>query len=221
MLKHKKLFIATIAVVALTAAIALAGVAFGWWTASATNGTGNTVSTGTAGLAMSSNVLNLSGLQPVVTPADYTVPVTGAVTDYVYVENTGSTPLVFYAYLSDPSDAGGIVPYLETNIQLDPATNPYGWTDTFQTGGPYTVYAGPLSTIWDSSAQGQYYLASVAPPLPSTTATPIMPGQVGVYKIAVWLDSSAPNSTQAQTATFSINFSGITLAEWTANGNHF
>ena len=218
-MKHKKLIIAIIAVVVLTAAIALTGVAFGWWTAFATNGTNNAVSTGTAGLVMSGNTLNLSGLQPEASTGF--VPPADAAVDYVYVGNTGSTPLMFYGYLSDPVDSGGIVPYLDVRITLDPTSNPYGWTDTFQTGGPYTVYSGPLSTLWDSSAAGQYYLASVAPPLPSTTPTPIEPGQYGVYKIAVWLDSSAPNSTQAQTATFSINFSGITLDQWTANGSHF
>ena len=63
-MKHKKLIMAIIAVVVLAAAIGLAGVAFGWWTALATNGTNNAVSTGTAGLAMSGNPINLGGLVP-------------------------------------------------------------------------------------------------------------------------------------------------------------
>ena len=103
-------------------------------------------------------------------------------------------------------------------ITLDPTSNPYGWTDTFATGGPWTVYSGPLSAIWNSSAAGKSLLASLTP---SNTPNPIQPGQYGVYKIAVWLDWSAPNSTQGQSASFSVNFSGITLDEWTANGNSF
>lgn len=213
MFRHKKLMIAAIAAVALAIAILAAGVAFGWWTAFATNGTNNAVSTGTAGLVMSGNTLNLTGLQPEASTGF--VPPADAAVDYVYVGNTGSTPLMFYAYLANPLDAGGIVPYLDVQITLDPASNPYGWTDSFATGGPWTVYAGPLSTIWNSSAVGKIKLASLTP---SNTPNPILPGQYGVYKIAVWLDSSAPDSTQGKTANFSVNFSGITLDEWTANG---
>ena len=212
-MKHRKLIISIIAVVVLAAAIALAGVAFGWWTAFATNGTGNAVSTGTAGLVMSGNTLNLSGLQPEASTGF--VPPADAAVDYVYVGNTGSTPLMFYAYLADPSDPGAIVPYLDVSITIDPLSNPYGWTDTFATGGPWPVYSGPLSTIWDSSAAGKIHLASLTP---SNTPNPIQPGQYGVYRIAVWLDSSAPDSTQGKTANFSVNFSGMTLDQWNSTG---
>ena len=137
---------------------------------------------------------------------------------YVYVTNTGNTPLMFYGYLSDPSDSGGIVPWVYVRIWLNPATNTSGWTDTFNNGGNYLVYQGLLNTLWDSSAAGKTYLGSVDP---SNNPTPIGPGQVGVYKIAVWLSQNAPNSTQNQTANFSINFAGEQLGQWQANGNSF
>ncbi len=217
-LLRKRVLILLLSVAVLAIAVFAAGAAFGWWTSFATNGTSNAVSTGTAGLVMSGNTLNLSGLVPQVDPGANAPDSAYGAADYVYVGNTGSIPLMFYGYLADPSDAGGIVPYVHVRIWLDPTSNPYGWTDTFNTGGPWLVYQGPLSTIWNSSAQGKIYLGSVAPP---NTPTPINPGQYGVYRIAVWLDGSAPNSTQGQTATFSVNFAGEQLNQWVANGNSF
>ena len=217
-MKHKRLIVGTAAAATLAIAIFATGTAFGWWTTSATNGTGNLVSTGTAGLSMSTNTLNLSGLVPQTDPASNAPDSAYGAIDYAYVANTGNTPLMFYGYLADPADTGGLVPYIHIRIWLDPTSNPYGWTDSFNTGGPWPVYSGSLSTLWNSSAAGKVYLGSVTP---SNVATPILPGQAGVYKIAVWLDSSAPNSTQGQTATFSITFAGEQLNQWQANGNSF
>ncbi len=104
-MKHKKLIIAIIAVVVLTAAIALTGVAF--WLADGLNGTSNQYQHGHRRARH-----EWQHAQPQRPPALRRAlalsPADGAV-DYVYVGNTGSTPLMFYGYLVTV-DAGGIVP---------------------------------------------------------------------------------------------------------------
>ncbi len=211
-MKHKKLIIAIIAVVALAVAVLATGAAFGWWTTDAAPITGNSVGTGTATLVAGGGPINITNLVPQVAPAD---DPTGVLADstypsvsYVYVQNQGNVPLMFYAYLANPGGDGVLLPYVHVRIWLNPATNNSGWTDTFNNTGNYLVFQGVLNTLWNSSAQGQYYLGSTSGLGGTGVETPILPGQTGVYKIACWLDSSAGNDTQGKSVSFSLNFHG-------------
>ncbi len=222
-MKHKKLIIAIIAVVVLAAAVALAGVAFGWWTANAST-PGNSVSTANAGLATSGLPITAAGLVPQVSPAEDAVDSEYGSVSYFYVENTGSTPLMFYGWLSGGTDTNNIAPYVDVRVWLLGATTapsfwtgmPSGWSDTFQVAGPWLAYEGPLSGLWSGVPAGLNYLSSRGWS-GSWTDTPIAAGQYGVYRVAVWLDSSAPDSTQNSTVGFTVNFTGLSPAQWAAD----
>jgi hypothetical protein len=230
MLKHKKLFIAIIAVVVLAAAIALAGVAFGWWTANASTA-GNSVSTANTGLVTSGLPITVSGLVPQVNPA--ADPAGNTLNDaqypsvsYFYVENSGTTPLMFYGWLSGGTDAKALAPYVDMRIWLlgDNAAPgnwtgmPGGWADTFQvSGGPFPVFDGTLGDLWAGQSAGINFLSSRHWTGSAWQDTAIQPGQYAVYRVAIWLDSSAPDSTQNATASFTINFTGLSTQQWTLN----
>ena len=127
---------------------------------------------------------------------------------YIYVQNHGSVPLMFYGWLGTPGGDAALLPYVQVRIWLNPANNQSGWTDDFNNTGHYLVYQGPIGTLWNSVAAGQKYLGSTSGLDGTGTETPILSGQTGVYKIACWLDSSADNTTQGKSLTFSINFNG-------------
>jgi hypothetical protein len=220
-MKQKTLIIALILVVVLAAATALAGVAFGWWTSDPAVG-GNTLTSDTATLVVGGAPIALNGLVPQVDPA---ADPTGSLPDstypsvsYIYVQNQGSVPLMFYVFLADPSGYVGLVDYVHVRIWLNPATNNSGWTNTFNNTGNYQVFNGMLGTIWNSSAQGKVYLGSTSGLNGSGVKTPINPGETGVYKIAVWLDQTAGNDTQGKTVGFSINLHGEQVEQFDAAG---
>jgi hypothetical protein len=207
-MKHKKLFIVIAVVVALAIA---ASIAFAWWTTSASIG-GNSVGSDTATLAAGGSV-SVSHLIPQLPPV---ADPTGGLSDstypsvsYIYVQNTGSTPLMFYAYLANGSGDTVLLPYVHVRIWLNPANNNSPWTNTFNNTGNYLVFEGTLDLLWNNAVvAGKYYLGSTSGHNGAGVQTPIAPGQLGVYKIAVWLDSTAGNDTQGKTIYFDINFNG-------------
>ena len=173
------------AVVAVVAAV-IAGIAFAWWTAADPAVGGNTVGTSEMGFAKDGLPLHISGLAPINDPSgtaglttttapsgdmasDANLATDGASVSYFYVENTGTTPVMYYASLSDGSityvDPNGpaldvnsednLLAHLQLRISLCGTANPVGWVptdswaDTFNSGGPYVVYAGPLATLWN------------------------------------------------------------------------
>jgi hypothetical protein len=228
-MKHKKLIIATIAGLVAAACVILAGVAFGWWTANAST-PGNSVSTADAGLVTSGLPITVSGLVPMVDPAPAdpgtTVPDSSYPSvSYFYVHNTGSTPLMFYGWLSGGNDTKAIAPYVHMRIWLLGATSapsawsglPSGWADTFQAQGPWLAYDGTLAGLWTGASAGLNYLSSRGWTGTSWVDTPILPGQYGVYRVATWLGDNAPDSTQNATVSFTINFTGLEPQEWAAH----
>jgi len=116
-----------------------------------------------------------------------------------------------------------------------------GWVDSFQPapGGPFLAYDGTIQNLCSAAytlgngsdptvapvtgaqAAGMNYLSSRGGGSSNASTwidTPIAPGQNGVYRVAVWLDSSAPNSTQGQWASFDLDFHGVTTDGWAAGG---
>jgi hypothetical protein len=217
-LRTKRYFIPilVVAVMAITAT-----VAYAWWTANAAQGS-NTMSTGTAHLAIGGGPISLSGLEPQFAPAATAPDADYGAVSYIYVQNTGTTPLMFYIFLADPIGDAGLLSKVHVRIWLQGSDAPPGfwsapsWTSTFgPSGGPFSSFDGVLSTIWNSSVAGKQYLATLDP---SNNPTPIQANEIGVYRIAVWLDSSAGNETQGQNWGFSINAAGKPLTDYMQQG---
>ena len=231
-MKHKKLIIAIGIVVALAVAIFATGAAFGWWYTDAAPIAGNQVGSGTATLVSGGGPVSATNLVPQVAPTDPANDSAYGGVSYFYVKNTGSVPLMFYAYI----DNGGGTPSADFLSKVDVAiwllgatSTPSNWTglpglgwsaDTFNSPGPWPVWSGTLADLWNGGqAFGATHLGSVTP---SNVATPINAGEVGIYRVAVWLDSSAAAlDTQGQSASFSLEFHAIETQQWTANGGHF
>ena len=221
-LLRKRVLIPLFSAALLALAVFSVGAAFGWWTTSAAPITGNSVSTGTATLVAGGGPVSIANLVPQVAPAD---DPTGSLGDsaypsvsYIYVQNQGSVPLMFYGYLANPGGDAALLNHVHIRIWLNPVNNTTGWTDTFNNTGNYLVFDGVINTLWNSSAAGKYYLGSTSGANGAGVQTPILPGQTGVYKIACWLDSSAGNDTQAKSLSFSINFNGEQQNEFIADG---
>jgi hypothetical protein len=208
-MKHKKFLFALAVLIALAIA---AGVAFAWWTTSTSIG-GNSVGTGSLTLAAGYSPISASGLLPQVDPA---ADPTGSLPDntypsvsYVWVQNQGTVPLMFYAWLDNGSgDYAALINYIHVRIWLNPANNASGWPETFNSSFHGLVFEGMLSTLWAGQSAGKTYLGSTSQPDGQGVKTPIGPSEQGVYKIAVWLDSSAGNDTQGKTLGFTLKFNG-------------
>jgi hypothetical protein len=167
----------------------------------------------------------------------------GASVSYFYVENSGKGPLMFYGSLSDGSityvDPSGpnntaylsdLINNVQVRISLvsTAANNPVGWVlpdswaASFNTaGGPYTVYNGTLATLWNGgTTAGLEYLSSrghSGNPAPNGWIdTPIAVGQYAVYRVVTWLDGAAGNDTQNNAVSFTLHFTGMQPAAWTA-----
>lgn len=220
-MKHKKLIITIVAIVAMAIA---AAVAYAWW--SDTQSTpGNSVSTGGVALATSGLPIVADGLAPQYAPTMDAVDGDYASVSYFWVKNDDSIPLMFYGWLSDGGGDWAVLnPYVHIRIWLLGATPapaywtgfPSGWVDTFQVPGPHLSYDGTLAGLWSGQDAGINYLSSRYWPPPSGPwqRTLINAGEYGVYRAALWLDSSAPNSTQHKTVTFTINFTGMQEQAW-------
>jgi predicted ribosomally synthesized peptide with SipW-like signal peptide len=215
--KHKKLVV-TLVVVAMAI---LASVAYAWWSDTVTSET-NTIATGEVALDMGGQLpIEASGLAPQSTPAVDAADDKYACVDYFWVENESSIPLMFYGWLSDGSDPKGIAQYVNARIWLLGARSaPAFWTgypgyvDTFQAPGPWLSFEGTVAQLWTGRPAGIALLSSRTP---SGTHTPINPGEVGVYRVALWLDSSAPDSAQNALLAFKLNFTGVQEEGW---GDH-
>jgi hypothetical protein len=219
--KHKKLLIVFIVVVAMAVA---ATVAYAWWSATITSDT-NTVSTGSVAMEMGGLPVTASGLVPQPDPDLDAADDEYADVTYFWVKNTSTIPLMFYGWLSDGSDNKDLRSYVNARIWLlGDATPPTewtgypGWDSTFQTGGPYVSFDGTVADLWSGQPAGINYLSSRAWYGGTWHRTPIGPGEQGVYRVAIWLDSTAPNSTQGATGSdalsFKINFTGMQEEQW-------
>jgi predicted ribosomally synthesized peptide with SipW-like signal peptide len=225
-MKHKKLIIAiaVIAVMAIGAA-----VAYAWWS-DTVSAPGNSVSTGNVSLETFGLPIVADGLVPQLDPAMDANDSKYAAVQYFWVKNGSSIPLMFYGWLSGGNDPSNINPYVNARIWLLGSSTPTpvswwtgldpSWVDTFQpaAGGPFLSYGGPLSGLWAGEPDGINHLSSRYWTGSSWVRTPIGSGEYGVYRIAVWLDSSAPDSTQNSTVGFTINFTGMQDEAWTAAG---
>jgi hypothetical protein len=218
--KHKKLLIVVIVVVAMAIA---AAVAYAWWSATVTSGT-NTLVAGEVALTMEGLPIEASGLMPQIDPELTDIDAEYADVTYMWVRNDSSVPVMFYGWLSDGSDAAGIRPYVNARITLLGSASapawwslPAGWAGTFQDAGPYDVFDGTVAQLW-SQAAGINYLSSRYPIGDDWGHTPLDVGEYAVYRVAVWLDSSAPDSVQNATLSFKINFTGMQVEGWDAAG---
>jgi hypothetical protein len=220
-MKHKKLIVVAIVVVAMAVA---ATVAYAWWSTTITSDT-NSVSTGSVAMEMAGLPVTASGLVPQANPAMDAEDAEYADVTYFWVKNSSSIPLMFYGWLSDGSDPKNIRSYVNVRIWLLGATTapsywtlPAGWVDTFQIPGPHETYFGTVGGLWQV-ADGINYLSSRFWTGTEWVRTPIGPGEYGVYRVAIWLDSTAPNSAQGATGsdalTFKINFTGMQDEAWT------
>lgn len=230
-MKHKR-FLILVGLAAVTAlAIFAVGAAFGWWYTDAAPISGNTVASGTATLTSGGGPMSATNLVPQVTPADNDHDSAYGGVSYYWVKNTGSVPLMFYAYIDNGGGApsADFLAKVNVRIWLLGATStpswwsglPGGWSpDTFNAAGPWAVWSGTLADLWNGGAAfGAKNMASVTP---GGAATPINQGEVGIYRVAVWLDSTAAApDTQGQTASFSLEFHAIQLQQWQTNGGHF
>ncbi len=97
---------------------------------------------------------------------------------------------------------------------------PAGWVDTFQVPGPHETFVGTVGGPVAGPPAGINYLSSRYWDDDTDTwyRTPIGPGEYAVYRVAIWLDSTAPNSAQGATGsdalTFKINFTGMQEEPW-------
>ena len=221
-MKHKKLVIVLAVLVVMAVA---AAVAYAWWSATVSV-PGNTVTTGQVSLETEGLPIVASGLVPQLDPAlDAADDKYGAV-QYFWVKNGSTTPLMFYGWLSDGTDANNIRSSVRARIWLLGTAAapgywtgyPDGWVGTFNPGGPYATFDGTVAQLWSGAPAGRNYLSSRYPIGSSWGRTPINPGEYGVYRIAVWLDSNAPNSTQNSVLGFTINFTGMQEEAWTEAG---
>lgn len=230
-LLRKRVLIPLLLAVMLAIAVFAVGAAFGWWYTDAAPISGNNVGSGTATLISGGGPISATNLVPQLAPAATANDSAYGGVSYVYVQNTGSVPLMFYAYI----DGGGGTPSadflskVDVSISLLGATTaPAYWTglppawsaDTFGgSTGPYPVWSGTLADLWNG---GQAFGAANLGSVSGVTPTPIGTGEVGIYRIAVWLDSTAAApDTQGQSASFSLEFHAIELQQWVANGNQF
>lgn len=222
-MSRRKLIITAI-VVAVVLAIA-GGTAYAWWTTT-TSEAGNGVGTGSIALDTSGLPIVVSGLAPMTSPALDAADSSYPSVSYFYVHNGGSIKAMFYGWLSGGNDPNNIKGVVDIRIWLLGATTPpsgwtgfpSGWTDTFQAPGPWLVYNGTLDGLWNGASAGRNYLSSRGGGSPTWVDTPINPGEYGVYRVAVWLDSSASDpSTQNASVGFTINFTSLQVEQWTLN----
>lgn len=219
-MKHKKLLIVAIVVVAMAIA---AAVAYAWWSDTVTSDT-NTVATGEVALAMEGLPIQASGLMPQNDPDEEAYDDAYGDVTYLWVRNDSPVPLMFYGWLSDGLDPKSIRGYVNARITLlGSAPEPYwwslpsGWAGTFQDAGPYDVFEGTVAQLWGQSA-GINYLSSRYPIGDDWGHTPLDVGEYAVYRVAVWLDSTAPDTVQNATLSFKINFTGMQQEGWDAAG---
>ncbi len=135
---------------------------------------------------------------------------------YISVKNDSTVPLMFYGWLSDGSDPDNIRSYVKVRIELlgsaaVPALLdrlPPARLGTFQDGGPYPVFTGTVAQLWGESCRHQL------PQQPLLDGLDVGPyatrgGSTAVYRVAVWLDSAAPNTAQNDALSFKVNFTGM------------
>lgn len=221
-MKHKKLIV--VLAVVLVMAIG-AAVAYAWWSSTATT-YGNSVATGNVTLESDGGSIVASGLVPQVAPAEEADDAAYGAVSYIWVHNASSTPLMFYGWLNDGAGDTIINPYVRVRIWLLGATTapawwtnyPAGWTDTFQSPGPFLSFDGTLEQLWSGQAGGINYLSSRWWDGAAWHRTLINPDEYGTYRVAIWLDSSAPNETQNKTVDFSVNWTGMQEEAWDAEG---
>ena len=222
-MKHKKLIIVIVVLVVMAIA---ASVAYAWWSDTVST-EDNSVSTGGVALETFGLPITADGLAPQNAPAMDAADGAYASVSYFWVKNADSIPLMFYGWLSDGSDPNNINPYVHIRIWLLGSTAapaywtgfPAGWVDTFQVPGPHLSYDGTLAGLWtDPQPQGRNYLSSRWWGSSTWHHTLINGGEYGVYRAAVWLDGSAPDSTQHSTVSFTINFTGMQEEAWNAAG---
>jgi hypothetical protein len=224
-LLKKRYLIPTIAIVVLAVA---GGTAYAWWTATAST-TGNGVGTGSIALDTSGLPIVVSGLAPMTSPALNAADSAYPSVSYFYVHNGGSIKAMFYGWLSGGNDPNNIRGVVDMRIWLLGSASasangwtgmPSGWQNTFNmTGGPYLVYDGTLDGLWSGAPAGRNFLSSRGGGSPTWIDTPINPGEYGVYRVAVWLDSSASDpSTQNASVGFTINFTSLQMEQWALNG---
>jgi len=222
--KRALLPIAVVAVLAIGATVALA-----WWSSIASTDN-NSVSTGSVSMATGGLPITANNLVPIATPGANAADAGYGSVSYFWVHNTSSIPLMFYGYLSNGSpDVKNLAQYVDVRIWLlgssttTPVTGwtglPTDWVDTFQpaAGGPFLSFDGTLKQLWLGEPAGINFLSSRAWYGSAWHDTPIGHDEYGVYRVAVWLDSSAPDSTQNAALTFTMNFKGMQQGEWDAN----
>jgi predicted ribosomally synthesized peptide with SipW-like signal peptide len=227
-MKHKKLIIVIVVLVVMAIA---ASVAYAWWSDTAST-SGNKVSTVGVDLETFGLPITAGGLVPMADPALEAVDAAYPSVSYFWVKNGGSIPLMCYGWLSDGDDPGNINPYVRIRIWLLGSSTPTpvswwtgldpNWVDTFQPapGGPFVSYDGTLGALWPGKDPGINYLSTRYWNLPSGPwlDTPMGAGEYGVYRAAVWLDSTAPDFTQNKTVEFTINFTGMQQEAWDEAG---
>jgi predicted ribosomally synthesized peptide with SipW-like signal peptide len=220
-MKHKKLLIVLAVIVVMAVA---AAVAYAWWSDTATTN-GNSVSTGSVNLESDGGAIVAAGLMPQTEPAiDANDDAYGAVS-YAWVHNASTAPLMFYGWLGNGTGDTVINPYVRVRIWLLGATTapawwtgyPSAWVDTFQIPGPHLSFNGTLEEVWTGEAGGRNYLSSRYWD-GAWHQTPIGVDEWGTYRIAIWLDSSAPNETQGKQVDFSVNWTGMQIEGWDAAG---
>lgn len=219
-MRHKKLIVF---VVVLAMALA-AAAAYAWWSTTITSDTNN-VATGHIALAMSGLPIDASGLVPQNAPEEDAEDSEYADVTYFWVKNDSSMPLMFYGWLSDGSDTKNIRSYVRARIWLLGDAEPPDfwtgidetWVGTFQTGGPYDTFDGTVAQLWSAQTAGINYLSSRYWDS-AWHRTLFEPGEYAVYRVAIWLDGSAPDSTQDATLSFKINFTGMQEEAWEAAG---
>lgn len=224
-MKHKKLLIVLAVIVVMGIA---AAAAYAWWSSDAEI-PGNSITTG--GLELIETVglpFTAEGLVPQNPPdadapdADY------AHVSYFYLHNPDDNPaLMFYGWLSDGDDSKGLRDYVRARIWVlgtDPAPDWWNgidqsWVGTFGSpGGPYVSFDGKLADLWPGRPAGINYLSSRYGGDPTWGRTLFDPGEYAVYRMAIWLDGSAPDSTQHSTVSFTINWTGMQVGAWDAAG---
>ncbi len=215
-MKHKKLIV----VLVVLAMAITASIAYAWWSDTVTSDT-NTVATGEVALEMAGLPIDASGLVPQNDPAADAVDAAYADVTYFWVKNDSTVPLMFYGWLSDGSDDSNIRSYVNARITLlgsatapDWWTLPDGWEGTFQDGGPYDVFDGTVADLWSGQTAGKLYLSSRYWDGSDWIHTLLEEGEYAVYRVAIWLDSTAPDSAQNATLSFKINFTGIQEEGW-------
>lgn len=225
-MKHKKLIIVLAVVVVMAIA---AAVAYAWWSDSVSTGT-SSVSTGNVSLETYGLPIVADGLVPQLDPALDAEDSEYAAVQYFWVKNGSSIPLMFYGWINNGSDANDIRSFVRARIWLLGSSTPTpvswwtgldpSWVDTFQPapGGPFVSFDGTVEDLWTSVPAGINYLSSRYWTGSAWVRTPIGSGEYGVYRIAVWLDSTAPDSTQNSTVSFTINFTGMQDEAWTEAG---